>query len=751
MVKKLNLVSQHRTQKVSTIVYAVVIGFAGAISNALADGSVHVKIYTNVQGGVSGGGKSVQRLYVKNFNAALISEQNGKKIEAATDGRGQLDFRYVPDGEYKLCWGGAGWLAGCAKDKIAISEYLNVMPAVEITPEPQKGPDGKERSSLLWGVTEMADGGPTVFQNALFGINQIPKIEAFDADGKLIAQTDAAADGSFTLPGIGGKTAKVRASLANLQVETPLTGGAAQNQAIKIVFPDRRPSAKPIIAEPLPRQANAPAIFALNIESVTPEQKLTVEWRTANGQVMRQENLKAHWTPEQNESTQSVFALISNANGIYNVHSFNTQIEETAAGLALKKIVCTTPKLPGSGQPGDVDPGMFLSYYEPSSNDQAIAYYKVMDPAMSFNAVTKEWSGGTHSNFKDWLLHAGFSVNAPEGHGIDHINSEQTAYVNFNDLGFGRRMTMRVDKLTGNVYAFVTNFGNPDQCLENANQAEKNKTPGPTVAMEYAPIPGQSQITGKVVKFFIYNTTIKQKDKAGLLNAAQLDSNPPKFVPNLCVTCHGGQSVGFVPAGGAITPAVASLRFNPVKEDSGAHFREFDLASFRYPSNVPTHPNHVPSGHDELKKFRLLNEFVQKTGPSPAIKELFNIWYPNAGPDFHADAVPAGWLQNSPNPPHKPDQKLVDLYHNVVERSCRTCHVALSSNIDWNTYKRFANDSSTIQNYVCQGKSARLMPHALITYINFWNSTAPNSPNFLGNFSDATATPAWSSAFGSCN
>src|SRR5262249_53231464 len=85
------------------------------------------------------------------------------------------------------------------------------------------------------------------------------------------------------------------------------------------------------------------------------------------------------------------------------------------------------------------------------------------------------------------------------------------------------------------------------------------------------------------------------------------------------------------------------------------------------------------------------------------------------------------------------------LYHDVVKRSCRTCHVAFTndtspSGINWVTYEQFKAQRSTIKGFVlCDN---RFMPHAVITYRNFWLSASPHEPGALRNYSDGAAWPA---------
>lgn len=478
------------------------------------------------------------------------------------------------------------------------------------------------------------------------------------------------------------------------------------------------------------------------------------------------EGAKAIWELSDGDKLYKVRALVRSANGLYSVKSFSTEVSASKQGIILN-LGCPSPSTTGLG-PASV--GNFLKKYEPTTLSQAIAYYKALDPAMTFDHVTGLWSGGTHSNFQAWLAHAGFRPDAPLGN-IDISDTEQVSYLNFNDLGFGRRMTMRKDS-NGNVYSFVTNFGCGNQDLNDANSAQNNDAVklGATVAMEYSqlnqsvgisaglPFTGDAN-TSKVVKFFIFDTkgsniiTTYNPLAAKLLNAADLDGNGNKFVPNLCVTCHGGKKLEPVTNFGevsttdlpaildrltfpdaTITAAQASLRADSNTPQTGSNFREFDLASFRYPAIVPTNATtHVPTNMNVVKQFNLLNNFVLHTNPTPAISQLINGWQPGWLPGsngiFNDAFVPTDWT----------DQPT--LYKDVITKSCRTCHVALGNNspVDFTKYSEFASYRNDIASKVYHLSTDNQMPHSLISYLNFWRpvvSPAITPAEVLRNFSE---------------
>ena len=224
------------------------------------------------------------------------------------------------------------------------------------------------------------------------------------------------------------------------------------------------------------------------------------------------------------------------------------------------------------------------------------------------------------------------------------------------------------------------------------------------------------------MKFFVFKGVGKD---APLVTKADLDGYGDKFVPQLCTTCHGGRL------------SVIRNGSRPTREDvlnkMEAHFREFDIANFKFPR--PGKPIDDPSRSipmsDEESAFRTMNLVVlEHTNPPDAIKDLINGWYPNKTGNQDTKFVPDGWGGKSATR----GQPIHDLYQNVVAKSCRTCHVALARQelpldpIDFHSFENFKDYGPTILNYVFSKQvddQSRRMPHAMITFKNFWKSDPP--------------------------
>jgi hypothetical protein len=433
-------------------------------------------------------------------------------------------------------------------------------------------------------------------------------------------------------------------------------------------------------------------------------------------------------------------ALDEQRKGLYNLPTnapYTLDLFENVDGKNVLKLPLTgmtNGGWGGVGDPGDDQPGCsvhtitagdltdtngaftrFLSFKQIGDSAQATAYYNAIDPPSptpNRDTLGKFWAGN------------GFDAN---GNSID--TEAKAHFINFNDLGFGRDMHCRKDPVTLNVGCYVTNYGAPDQSPGNYDlaKAADESVAGATVAMEYSPGPGGT----KIVKFFAYGGG---EAGSGRILSANLDGSGEKFVPNLCLNCHGGEYAPLVPAG----PTNGEL-------DMGASFREFDIHSYR-DGTLADKPNTLASGLYEITdstggqqgQFLELNKMVRdSTAPAPAISELVNIWYNNADTlPFNKDALPIGWpaAQSA-------------LYLNVVAKACRTCHVAFDTAKSWATYDQLKSYRPLLGFYICGGdpsqgatdfseaKKSRLMPHAVVTFKNFWLDS--NAYTTLGNYSAA--------------
>jgi hypothetical protein len=696
------------------------------------------------------------KVFLPDISIFLKDVETGKETNAVVSAdNGRYSISAPQPGNYQLCWKGQGWLAGCDAKPMAIANGQTRFPGLtRIQPDlsgalmglgPQRG--------IIAGHVTLANGSRCQFSDALFGVNQRVTVVALSADGRQLGEPiHANATGEYVLAGLAQN---------ELRIQARCGGAVAEQRVTPSVLPSPANAADLVIQNHPPKIVNMSAqISGSPASGVAAGSKVTlsldardddgdplqVTWAAPAGvgKLLFDSGNTVDWIASRAPGEDTIYALVSDGKGGYALGAITLNVGQKmiaqrasdspnwysptdAASLFTGCAACghgassplalaagLPPGVPPTGKPPD-----FLTFKGLATQQDAINYYLAVDPEgrRTFLDPSNPDVTQTHT-LADWWNVVGFNADGSGG--------VRTSYLNNNDLGFGRDMhCLQGTDEFGNITlaCYVTNYGKPDQSIKNADLAWKswnsNGTPnnavrakaGATVCMEYTVV-DQDPSGVPVVKFFVYNGG----DGTGSLRvSADLDGNGQKFVPTLCLNCHGGD-------------------FQPNVADLGASFREFDLASFRY-SKL--------SGASRAKQeanFATQNLMVQSSNAAPAIQEIIENWYFSNGNDgSHQDsnAVPSGWTVHP------------DLYHNVVAKSCRTCHLAQDSasnndSISWDTYDQFVADRPTIQDYVCGQQKE--MPHALITFKNFWLSKNPHSPDSLAKFQ---SLPEWP-AFGSC-
>ena len=274
-------------------------------------------------------------------------------------------------------------------------------------------------------------------------------------------------------------------------------------------------------------------------------------------------------------------------------------------------------------------------------------------------------------------------------YGFTDSNDIDAIYYNAGDLGFGREMHCRKSGL--DVACYVVNHGlgagGPIQPSIAAAIANQNNLP--TVAMVYHDAQNGSP---NDVTFYIY-------DPAGnRLTGVALDSEGDKFVPNMCLACHGGSYD------------------STSNTTSGANFLPFDTESFHYS------PQSGYTLADQQESFRQLNALVRDANPTASITELIDGWYAAGGGVTitgsvpNNNFVPVGYASNT------------GLYDNVFKHYCRSCHTA-------QTAYSFSDPAQLLGNAGYAVFHVFDRPHAELTSHNFWNSPAPAYLANSGNWS----------------
>ncbi|MCH9647367.1 MAG: carboxypeptidase-like regulatory domain-containing protein [Deltaproteobacteria bacterium] len=276
----------------------------------------------------------------------------------------------------------------------------------------------------------------------------------------------------------------------------------------------------------------------------------------------------------------------------------------------------------------------------------------------------------------------------------------EAVFLNAGDLNFGRWMRMK--RSGGNIAYYVSNhglapnFGSVDLAVLGKLNNQPDLGLIATVAMEYSPNPNDST-PSKYTKFYVYNGQGVRVNKAALDSAVG-----EKYIPNLCIICHGGS-----PATTASDP----------RGDGGSRFIFFDPESYGYSGLDTAH-----SQASQEPAFYNLNQSVKNdTNVTPAVSDLITRWYqpnlPAADQSQDATVVPPAWAPQA------------SLYSNVVKPACRACHTTRTNYVSWdswdvaNSTNDFKGQGSTIRSYVCGPN--RIMPHAEITYERkFWLTPA---------------------------
>ena len=288
--------------------------------------------------------------------------------------------------------------------------------------------------------------------------------------------------------------------------------------------------------------------------------------------------------------------------------------------------------------------------------------------------------------------------------GFDDAIDPAAFYFNAGDLELGRSMHMHTTPTS--IAYYVTNFDDADKAFGGA--AADVRT---TVAMEYSKYPLPAGLPGpKFMKFYVFNA------QGNLVNRAELDNRGDKYVPGLCIVCHGGT---VPPDITAATPA----------GNTESRFLPFDLSSFETSPLAGGFPALKPRDQQE-DNFRKLNEglYSSSSAPTAAQIALIEAWYddgvgsvsvPGTKQNDDADHIPQQWAA-------LPADK--SFYNDVVRPSCRGCHTSRASSPanpgpDFGDPTSFVNSSP--QGAVC---NAGYMPQSFVAWRNLWRSSSPRQP-----------------------
>lgn len=306
----------------------------------------------------------------------------------------------------------------------------------------------------------------------------------------------------------------------------------------------------------------------------------------------------------------------------------------------------------------------------------ALAYYNTIDPATG--ALKKD-------TLRKWLSANGFNPNV-ESWGAD----AHAVYVNNFDLGFGRDMYMKQGACDANTASLPLSqrAGHCDMAFVVMNYASlenaaRRISPVLAVAMEYsAASPGGERFT----KFYTFAPDRRDGEFKRVLSA-NLDGRGEKFMPQGCVTCHGGVPGGLDGTGaytnsgnvnaGFLSWDIDALLFSDTDPSFTKKTRYTSLRNEYTRASQEPHLKALNAG-----SYLTLRDPQALPGRFALARELLEGWYggadlPNA--NFNSNYTPAGWQvagldgvagTSDDNPSAAPT-----LYHEVFGPHCRACHV----------------------------------------------------------------------------
>jgi hypothetical protein len=397
-----------------------------------------------------------------------------------------------------------------------------------------------------------------------------------------------------------------------------------------------------------------------------------------------------------------------------------TTMTASLDGSILPATVAKFSPPPSGGLPSDNFPStdFFLTFKGIDSRKSACQYYLKVGAVKSCDA---QGNPGGAITFDDWKRKTKMDPYAVLGR-----NDIVATYVNKVDLNLTRNhhsLTYGVDQTA----AYVCNYLGPsDETQAALDLAIDNAINGRNlvacVAMDHYVTPGVNG-DNAFTRFLIFGPS------GELLTSVNLDGRAEKFVPGVCVSCHGGDKyAGRFPEDGTGNANI------------GAHFLPYDSGNFGFSTKAGL------TAADQEESIYQLNQNVLLAGPTPATTELINGWYAALDHVLNEDYVPTSWQSQGPN--------AINYYKKVYARSCRTCHVAFTEELNFDHYSNInfvspANSNTGIERISvasCNGGSVSFlreysMPNSLVTMNLYWNSvgTADDQPAITAAFTGDTS------------
>lgn len=336
-------------------------------------------------------------------------------------------------------------------------------------------------------------------------------------------------------------------------------------------------------------------------------------------------------------------------------------------------------------------PDRFLTYKGQDTARSACAYYR----ALGMVADCDDQGGMVRPvTMDEWQRQHRLP---PYDSAIAPADKSSADYINRMDLNLVRRMSA-ARRSSDSIAFLVCNHPGPDgqqqaEIDHVIDQARQDLRRVACVGMEWTSTPGAN--SGRpFTKFVTFGPD------GALLATVNLDGRGEKYMPGVCVACHGGSRYG------GRFPVTAGA-----SPDLGSNFLPFDAGNYLFSSALGLRED------DQQQTLKALNLLVRATETPPAgqlstpVTRLIDGWYHAGTAAQDKGYVPPAWQQQESSAPGA-----ARLYREVVGASCRTCHVAFgtgNANLDWDSRIPYGGS------HLCGGGADlarnRSMPNALVT------------------------------------
>jgi hypothetical protein len=366
---------------------------------------------------------------------------------------------------------------------------------------------------------------------------------------------------------------------------------------------------------------------------------------------------------------------------------------------------------------------------EINSEAYANAYYQRVDP------------DDERTTLSDWQ-----SVN-----GFDQGNVTHLVFRDTKDLGYGRDMYAR-KSANGDFAVYVDNYVVILRPGDSANYGPLNLDAAllqdrdrhiGSNAIEFSRLDPDDPNSPRVLKFFTFAPAGEDGEQQRIIKA-NLDGRGIKYMPTMCLVCHGGTMLPLNEDGSFPDQSILTAKFN-----------RLELDSFEY-GELPGQTR-----EDQEPYFKQLNQWIHQSYQDISQRdvntrgkwwadfaiEILEGHYGGTGlplATYQEGTIPNGWRAN----PSRPEGVEL-LYTEVVEPHCISCHslrgteagnrelavfngqtLSLANSISFSSYEQFISYNDKIIDYVYR---RGVMPLSLRNYEKFWEYPT-GAPSMLASF-----------------